>query len=160
MSASSWPTIGVKPASLPEHATQLKHEATQLHAFATGKTEEGKPRKTVQWSYIEPFVSSVKELAERVLDQPGTAQIAADLLALVRKIDTVEQNTTITKNILEAPVNRTSTPSILRHHRLQKHASLGPGRRTGAVTSLSGLLPLHLRGAEHPGNCHRPLHPR
>ena len=111
MAATSWPKIGIMPASLPEHATQIKHEASRLHAFATGKAEDGKPKKTIQWAYIEPFVLSVKELAERILNQPGTAQIAADLGALVRRMDTVEQNTTITKNLLEAPVDRSSTPS-------------------------------------------------
>ncbi len=111
MSGATWPKIGVKPAALPEHATQLKHEATKLQAFANGKTEDGKPKKTVQWSYLEPFIVSVQEMANRVLNQPGTAQIAADLGALVRKMDTVEQNTTITKNLLEAPINRDSTPS-------------------------------------------------
>ncbi|KAA6406836.1 MAG: hypothetical protein FRX48_09334 [Lasallia pustulata] len=54
---------------------------------------------------------SVKELAERILNQPGTAQIAADLGALVQRMDSVEQNTTITKNLLEKPVDRSSNPS-------------------------------------------------
>lgn len=50
-------------------------------------------------------------MAERVLKQLGTAQIAADLGALVRRMDSVEQNTTITKNLLEKPVDRRSNPS-------------------------------------------------
>ena len=110
MSGVSWPKIGVIPAPLPEHATHLKHEASTLQDFANGKNNDGKPKKTVQWSYIEPFIVSVKALAERVLNQPGTAQIAADLRALVRRMDSVEQNTTVTKNLLEAPVDRNSSP--------------------------------------------------
>ncbi|KAA6411453.1 MAG: hypothetical protein FRX48_04733 [Lasallia pustulata] len=105
MSGVSWPKIGVIPAPLPEHATHLKHEASTLKEFANGKND-GKPKKTVQCSYIEPFIVSVMELTEQVLNQPGTAQIAADLGALVRRMDSVEQNTTITKNLLEAPVDR------------------------------------------------------
>ncbi len=112
MSESMWPTVGVKPSSLPEHATQLKHEATQLQAFANGKMKDGRAKKTVQWSYLEPFVKSVQDLAERILNQPGTAQIAADLETLCRKINAVEHNTTVTKNLLEAPIPRnTAGPS-------------------------------------------------
>ena len=64
MSGVSWPKIGVIPAPLPEHATHLKHKVTTLLDFANGKAKDGKPKKTVQWSYIEAFVVSVKELAE------------------------------------------------------------------------------------------------
>ena len=117
MSGVSWPKIGVIPAPLPEHATHLKHEATALLDFASGKAKDGKPKKTVQWSYIEAFVVSVKELTERVLNQPGTAQIAADLGALVRRMDSVEQNTTITKNLLETPVDRNSNSSTTTGYR-------------------------------------------
>jgi len=74
--------VGTQPSSLPEHATQLKHEATQLQAFVNPKIKDDKPKKVLQWSYIEPFVRSVQNFAERVLNQPGTAQIAADLEAL------------------------------------------------------------------------------
>ena len=117
MSGVSWPKIGVIPAPLPEHATHLKHEATTLLDFANGKAKDGRPKKTVQWSYIEAFVVSAKELAERVLNQPGTAQIAADLGALVRRMDSVEQNTTITKNLLETPVDRSSNSSATTGYR-------------------------------------------
>lgn len=95
----------------------MKHEATTLLDFASGKAKDGRPKKTVQWSYIKAFVVSVKELAERVLNQPGTAQIAADLGALVRRMDSVEQNTTITKNLLEAPVDRSSNSSATTGYR-------------------------------------------
>lgn len=95
----------------------MKHEATALLDFASGKAKDGKPKKTVQWSYIEAFVVSVKELTERVLNQPGTAQIAADLGALVRRMDSVEQNTTITKNLLETPVDRNSNSSTTTGYR-------------------------------------------
>ena len=82
MSGGSWLKIGVIPAPLLEHATHLKYEASTLQEFAKGNND-GKLKKTVQWSYIEPFVISVMELAERVLNQPGTAQIAADVGALI-----------------------------------------------------------------------------
>ncbi len=75
----------------------LKHEATTLLDFTNSKTKDGRLKKTVQWSYIEAFVVSVKELTEQVLNQPGTAQIAADLGALVQRMDSVEKNTIITK---------------------------------------------------------------
>ena len=75
MSGPSWPTVGVQPTSLPEHATQLKHEATRLQAFVNPKTKEDKLSKVLQWAYIEPFVRSVQNFAERVLNQSGTAQI-------------------------------------------------------------------------------------
>ena len=64
MSGVSWPKIGVIPAPLPEHATHLKHEATALLDFASGKAKDSKLKKTVQWSYIEAFIVSVKELTE------------------------------------------------------------------------------------------------
>ena len=83
MSGVSWPKIGVIPAPLLKHATHLKYEASTLQEFAKGKNNDGKPKKTVQWSYIEPFIVSVMELVERVLNQPGTTQIAADLGALI-----------------------------------------------------------------------------
>ena len=108
MSGVSWPKIGVIPAPLPEHATHLKYKASTLQEFAKGKNNDGKPKKTVQWLYIEPFIVSAMELAERVLNQPGTAQIAVNLGALIWRIDSVEKNTTITKNLLETPVNRNS----------------------------------------------------
>ncbi|KAA6409153.1 MAG: reverse transcriptase [Lasallia pustulata] len=85
--------------------------------FANGKAKDGKPKKTVQWSYIGAFVVSVKELAERVLNQPGTAQITADLGALVRRMDLVEQNTTITKKLLETPVDRSPYASATTGYR-------------------------------------------
>ena len=117
MSGVSWPKIGVIPAPLPEHATHLKHEATTLLDFTNSKTKDSRVKKTVQWSYIEAFVISVKELTERVLNQLGTAQITADLGALVRRMDSVEQNTTITKNLLETPVNRSSNLSATTGYR-------------------------------------------
>ena len=82
MSGGSWPKIGVIPAPLLEHATHLKYEVSTLQEFAKGNND-GKPKKTVQWLYIEPFIVSVMKLAERVLNQPGTTQIAADLGALI-----------------------------------------------------------------------------
>jgi len=72
------------------------------------KIKEDKPKKVLQWTYIEPFVRSVQNFAERVLNQPETAQIAADLEALRRTMNTVQHNTTVTKNILEAPISRNS----------------------------------------------------
>ena len=73
MSGMSWPKIGVIPAPLPEHATHLKYEVTTLQEFANSKNQDGKLKKTVHWSYIEPFVVSAMKLAERVLNQSGTA---------------------------------------------------------------------------------------
>ena len=46
-----------------------------------------------------------------MLNQPGTTQIAADLGALIQRMNSVEQNTTIMKNLLETPVNRSSNLS-------------------------------------------------
>ena len=60
----SWLKIGVIPAPLPEHATHLKHEVTTLLDFTSSKMKDGRLKKTVQWSYIEAFVVSVKELTE------------------------------------------------------------------------------------------------
>ena len=79
----SWLKIGVIPASLSEHTTHLKHEVMTLLNFTNGKAKDSKLKKTVQWLYIEAFIISVKELVEQVLNQSETAQIAADLRALI-----------------------------------------------------------------------------
>ena len=71
------------PALLSEHATHLKYEVSTLQEFVKGKNNDDKLKKTVQWSYIEPFIVSAIELAEKVLNQSKTAQIAADLRALI-----------------------------------------------------------------------------
>ncbi len=68
MSGGSWPKIAVKPAPLPEHATQLRMEYEGRQA-----------QEDLQWLYIEPFVLSVQEVTRRMMNQPGTAQIAAEL---------------------------------------------------------------------------------
>ena len=48
-----------------------------------------------------------------MLNQSGTAQIAADLRALVQRMDSVKQNTTIMKNLLETPVDRSLNSSAI-----------------------------------------------
>ena len=106
MSGMSWLKIGVIPALLPEHATHLKYKTTTLQEFANSKNQDSKLKKTVHWSYIEPFIVSVIELAERVLNQSGTTQITADLRLLVCRMNSVKKNTLIMKNLLETPVNR------------------------------------------------------
>ena len=70
------------PAPLSEHATHLKYKASTLQEFTKGNNDS-KLKKIIQWSYIEPFVISVIKLVKRVLNQPETAQIAADLKALI-----------------------------------------------------------------------------
>ena len=60
----SWLKIEVIPASLPEHATHLKHEVTTLLNFINSKAKDSKPKKTVQWLYIEAFIVSIKELVK------------------------------------------------------------------------------------------------
>ena len=117
MLGMSWSKIGVIPAPLSEHATHLKYEATTLQEFANGKNQDSKLKKTVHWLYIEPFVVSAMELAERVLNQPGTAQIAADLRLLICRMNSVEKNTLITKNLLETPVDRNSNLSATTGYR-------------------------------------------
>ena len=64
-----WLKIGVIPASLSEHAIHLKYKASTLQEFAKSKNNDSKPKKTVQWSYIEPFIISAIKLMERVLNQ-------------------------------------------------------------------------------------------
>ena len=68
MLGMSWLKIGVIPAPLSEHAMHLKYEATTLQEFANSKNQDSKSKKTIHWLYIEPFVVSVIELAERVLN--------------------------------------------------------------------------------------------
>ena len=82
MLRGSWLKIGVIPALLSEHATHLKYKASTLQEFTKGNNDS-KSKKTIQWLYIEFFIVSVMKLAERVLNQPGTTQIAADLGALI-----------------------------------------------------------------------------
>ena len=117
MSGMSWPKIGVIPAPLPEHATHLKYKATTLQEFANSKNQDSKLKKTVHWSYIEPFVISAMELAERVLNQPGTAQITADLGLLICRMNFMEKNTLIMKNLLETPVDRNLNLSAMTGYR-------------------------------------------
>ena len=82
MLRSLWLKIEVIPTPLSEHATHLKYKVLTLQEFVKSNNDS-KLKKTIQWLYIEPFIISVMKLAERVLNQPGTAQIAADLGALI-----------------------------------------------------------------------------
>ena len=47
MSGVLWPKIEVIPASLSEHATHLKYEASTLQEFVKGKNNNDKSKKTV-----------------------------------------------------------------------------------------------------------------
>ena len=113
MAATSWPKIRIMFIFLSEHTTQIKHEASRLHAFVTGKAEDGKPKKTIQWIYIESFILLIKELTERILNQFNTTQIAVNLGVLVWQMDTMKQNITIMKNLLKVPINKSSTSLFL-----------------------------------------------
>ena len=64
MSGVLWLKIGVIPAPLLEHAMHLKHEAMTLLNFTNSKMKDSRLKKTVQWSYIEAFIVSIKELTE------------------------------------------------------------------------------------------------
>jgi hypothetical protein len=112
-----WPTLGIQPPNIIEHATQLIADATALQALDRAQ------RQKLPDQLFESFINSVKTYATKAREQPSSQQIL-DKLNQIHHLtkSSIAEDITLIKNA----VNNTTQPSARVATWAEKVRSGGP----------------------------------
>lgn len=129
----SWPTVGVKPLNCTEHAIQLIDDARKLLAHAQDLTTA---RKQVPWNIIEPFITSVQELAGKTKDQPSIKEVMTEIAAIKAFNKSIDDKVTVVKNTINGnPTRFSKEPAVVPQYSLLNSWAKIAASRTGPTPS-------------------------
>ncbi|KAI9851871.1 MAG: hypothetical protein M1824_002466 [Vezdaea acicularis] len=136
MGGAKWPSVGVQPQNMYDHATQL---IADVEALEIGiNAEQGKPRKQIPAESILPFLRSCKKPAEKAKDQPSLKDFSAQLEASFRDVKSIKDDIKVVKNTVTntpLPQRQGSQPSSY------AKAAAWAANAASASPPLSGIIP-------------------
>lgn len=102
------PQLGLQPSTIRDHAIQLEADIRDLKEYRVNPV--GKNR-TVNWNTIEPLLESFISYLQKTQDLPTTSELTAAVHATARAQQILSKDVAEIKNILAAPVRKSSIPS-------------------------------------------------
>ena len=113
-----WPTVGIRPPTVPEHAAQLKSESTLLLERLSSPGSNGS-HIALPYRQAEAFIESVHDFTEKICAQPSMAEIMAELRGLTRTQGKINESVTVIKNVIENPQGSTQDTATTKYKATQ-----------------------------------------